>query len=154
MLLASTDWLTQSINFLWLILIVVTVAIELMTTDLTSIWFAAGALTALLLSLLGVENPAIQIIVFLAVSVGLLLTVGRWAKKIVGKTTIPTNIDAVIGKEIQIIKSASQFEFGEGKYQGLIWTISCRGNESIEVGEVGVIVAVEGNKLVVERKTK
>ncbi|MFA6738854.1 MAG: NfeD family protein [Bacilli bacterium] len=152
MLLASIEWLTQSINILWLILIVVTVAIELMTTDLTSIWFAAGALVALLLSLLGVQNPAIQIIVFLAVSIGLLLTVGRWAKKIIGKNTIPTNIDAVIGKEILIIKGASQFEYGEGKYQGLIWTISCRGTDSIEAGDTAVIVAVDGNKLVVERK--
>ena len=152
MLLASIEWLTQSINILWLILIVVTVAIELMTTDLTSIWFAAGALVALLLSLLGVQNPAIQIIVFLAVSIGLLLTVGRWAKKIIGKNTIPTNIDAVIGKEILIIKGASQFEYGEGKYQVLIWTISCRGTESIDAGDTGVIIAVDGNKLVVERK--
>lgn len=152
MLLASIEWLTQSINILWLILIVVTVAIELMTADLTSIWFAAGALVALLLSLLGVQNPAIQIIVFLAVSIGLLLTVGRWAKKIIGKNTIPTNIDAVIGKEILIIKGASQFEYGEGKYQGLIWTISCRGTDSIEAGDTAVIVAVDGNKLVVERK--
>lgn len=154
MLFASAEWLTQSINILWLILIIVTVAIELMTTDLTSIWFAAGALIALLLSLLGVENPAIQIVVFLAISIGLLLTVGRWARRVIGKTTVATNIDAVIGKEIQILKGVTQFEHGEGKYQGLIWTISCRGNGTIEANETGVIIAVDGNKLVVERKTK
>lgn len=151
-MIQAIGWFTDSVNMIWIILIVVTVAIELMTVDLTSIWFAIGALVALLLSLLGVNNPVIQIIVFLVVSITLLVTIGKWSRKLMGKNKVATNIDAAIGKEIFIIKGANQFEYGEGKYQGLTWTVACKDKKSISAGQIGIIIEVEGNKLIVEPK--
>ena len=54
-------------QILWLVLLIIFAASEAVTVGLTSIWFAAGALVALLAALLG--GPMwVQITLFLAVS--------------------------------------------------------------------------------------
>ena len=51
----------------WLILFIVLLVIEIITLGLTTIWFAGGALTAFVLSMLEVP-PTVQWAVFCAVS--------------------------------------------------------------------------------------
>ena len=51
----------------WLIIFIVLIVIELLTMGLTTIWFAGGALAALLMSVLGVGMP-VQVVVFIIVS--------------------------------------------------------------------------------------
>ena len=52
----------------WLIIFIVLIVIELLTMGLTTIWFAGGALAALLMSVLGFGMP-VQVVVFIIVSV-------------------------------------------------------------------------------------
>ena len=60
------------IPIIWLVILAVLVVIEIITLGLTTIWFAGGALAALVVSLLG--GPVwLQILLFLAVSVVLLV---------------------------------------------------------------------------------
>ena len=59
--------LTFSLPVMWLIILVVLALAEAATINLVSIWFAAGALTALLISLF-CQNWWIQLVVFLLVS--------------------------------------------------------------------------------------
>ena len=59
--------LTFSLPVMWLIILVVLALAEAATINLVSIWFAAGALTALLISLF-CQNFWIQLVVFLLVS--------------------------------------------------------------------------------------
>ena len=59
--------LTFSLPVMWLIILVVLALAEAATINLVSIWFAAGALTALLVSLF-CQNFWIQLVVFLLVS--------------------------------------------------------------------------------------
>ena len=56
----------------WLIIFIVLIVIELLTMGLTTIWFAGGALAALLMSVLGFGMP-VQVVVFIIVSVLLLV---------------------------------------------------------------------------------
>ena len=56
----------------WLILFIVFLVIEIATMGLTTIWFAGGALIAMLAAFVGFEWP-VQLIVFLLVSIGLLI---------------------------------------------------------------------------------
>ena len=59
------------IPIIWLVILAVLVVIEIITLGLTTIWFAGGALVALVVSLLG--GPVwLQILLFLGVSVVLL----------------------------------------------------------------------------------
>ena len=56
---------------IWLALMVVFLAAEAATVSLVSLWFAAGSLAAMVVSLIGVSLAA-QLVVFLLVSVLLL----------------------------------------------------------------------------------
>ena len=68
--------------YVWIILLALAVIIEIATTDLTSIWFAAGALFALILNLF-VEDKLIwvQIIVFASVSIAAMFIIKPLIKK-------------------------------------------------------------------------
>ena len=81
---------------LWVILLVGFVIGELVTVSLTSIWFAAGSLIALLAAAIGL-NPVVQIIVFLLVSLCMLAATRPWANKYINSRTQSTNADRIIG---------------------------------------------------------
>lgn len=141
-----------TIGIIWGILIVATIIIELATEEMDCIWFTAGAVVALILSLCGVDSVLIQIAAFVVVSCALLFTVGRWARKMLQQKNIPTNIDAAIGKEVVVIKDADHLNYGEGKYNGLTWTITCIEGKTVQAGDIAIIREVVGNKLYVEKK--
>ena len=74
----------------WLVLLLLFSLGEALTVGLTSIWFAAGALAALVCALLG--GPIwLQIGLFLVVSVLCLLAVRPLAKKFINNKVQPTN---------------------------------------------------------------
>ena len=58
---------TVSISVIWLVIAIICLIIEAVTVGLTTVWFAAGAVVSLILSLFDVGIP-VQIVVFLVVS--------------------------------------------------------------------------------------
>ena len=145
--------LTDPMSIVWFVIIVATIIIEILTVDLTTIWFTVGAIISLILAAFNVP-VIIQIIVFLVVSIVLIATVGKWTRRFFNKKTTPTNISEAIGQEIVILKDADEFHYGEGKYRGLFWTIAVEHGESVKVGDVAVVEKVDGNKLVVKKASK
>ena len=79
----------------WAILIVVAIIVELSTVTLTSIWFAIGAVVALLLAIFDV-GPLWQVLSFIVISALLLLATRPLAKKLNEKDVIKTNSDKII----------------------------------------------------------
>ena len=65
---------------------------------------------------------------------------------------ISTNSDALIGKEILILDSANEFDKGSGVINDVIWTVICQAGVSVEKGKHAIIIAIDGNKLVVKNK--
>lgn len=145
-ILESTDYTI----WVWLILILATLALEIMTVDLISIWFSLGALVALILSVLSVPIPW-QIAAFIIVSVLLLATVGQWSRKVLRNRTINTNVDSLIGQEIIILKRADYLTRGEGKIRDVVWTVVCEKGDSVEEGDIAIIQRIDGNKLFVKK---
>ena len=86
----------------WLGILIVLVIIELATLGLTTIWFAGGALIAFIASLLG-ASIAVQVVLFLAVSVVLLFFTRPLAMKYVNKNRIKTNVDSLIGQKAIVL---------------------------------------------------
>lgn len=143
----------SAINIIWIALIVATIVIELSTEELDCIWFTVGAIVALICSLCGLESIAIQVTIFVVVSGILLFTVGRWARaKFNDHTGEPTNIDAAVGQEIIVIKDADHLNYGEGKYAGLIYTLTCREGDSVKAGDIAIVTEISGNKFYVKKK--
>ncbi|MBR5128007.1 MAG: NfeD family protein [Roseburia sp.] len=128
-------------TILWLILIVAFVVIEMVTVGLTAIWFAGGALVALLVQLLG-WNIYGQIIIFIAVS-AILLTVTRpWALKYFKPRLVKTNYESVVGENVCLTETVDNMKgTGRAIYKGQEWT--ARAYKSDAVFEAGTIVSVK-----------
>ena len=94
--------ITVSMTIIWLALAVVFLAVEAATVGLTTIWFAAGALIALILSLLDFPIAA-QVIVFLAVSLFLLVFTRKIFVEKLKTGSESTNADALIGEIAEVI---------------------------------------------------
>ena len=119
---------------------------------LTCIWFAAGALAALVMAMAGV-NPVVQFLVFLVVSILLLAATRPWARKYVNAKMQRTNADSLIGENIRISERVSNMDqTGMAVVHGQEWTVRTRNdNEIIEPGEEAKILAISGVKLIVEK---
>lgn len=136
----------------WLVLAIVFAALELATVGLVSIWFAAGAFVALLVAVLH-GNLILQVIVFLAVSIVLLVSTRSWAKKYLNSKIQKTNVDSVIGEKTRLTERVSNLDqTGKAVVLGQEWTArAAHDNEIIEQGELVEVVAVSGVKLIVKR---
>ena len=136
----------------WLVLAIVFAAVELATVGLVSIWFAAGAFAALLVAVLH-GNLILQVIVFLAVSIVLLVSTRSWAKKYLNSKIQKTNVDSVIGEKTRLTERVSNLDqTGKAVVLGQEWTVrAAHDNEIIEQGELVEVVAVSGVKLIVKR---
>lgn len=134
---------------IWLALAVIFLVIEGITVGLTTIWFAAGAFIALLLSLLNAPIW-LQILVFFVVSVCLLVFTRKIFVEKLHTGAEKTNVDALINKEGIVTADISPFAPGQAKVNGQIWTAVGPDEETvIPVGTQVRIVAIEGVKLIV-----
>ncbi len=137
---------------LWLILIVVFIVAELISVGLTSIWFAAGALAALIAAIFG-GGPALQFLLFLVVSCGLLAATRPWAKKFINAHTQRTNADRLVGEEIRIAEQVSNMDqTGSAIVHGQEWMVRAEDDrETFGQGEPARVVRISGVKLIVEK---
>lgn len=137
--------------FLWLAFMVIFLAAEIITVGLTSIWFAGGALVALIAAMAGI-SPVIQVVLFLAVSILLLIFTRPFALKYVKPHNVKTNYEELIGKEVQITQRIDNRE-GTGKavFNGQEWTARSITDETVwEAGAVAHVAEIKGVKLLVK----
>ena len=133
---------------IWFILFLVLVFIELITVNLVTIWFAIGALAAIITGLI-TTSVIIQVIIFIIVSAIALLLTKPIVKKLRKRNIIPTNLDRVIGKEGIVTKDISKDSYGEVKVSGTIWT--AMSTKRIKKDEKVKVLKIEGVKLLVEK---
>ena len=136
---------------IWFIVFLIMLVIEIVTVNLVSIWFAIGALAAMLTAYF-TESIVIQIVVFIVVSILTLIITKPLVKKFKGFDITPTNSDRVIGKVGEVIKKIDTNKYGEVKVFDSIWT--AKSDNKIDVGEKVKILSIEGVKLIVEKEDK
>jgi len=136
--------------WVWLAVVIVCVVVELMTTSLTTIWFAFSGVLMIFLAKTGLALQW-QIIIFLAVASALMfLTRPLIMKKI--KTT-KTNINALENQEVLVTKAVSKFQKGEAKTKnGVIWNCVSENEEEIAKGSTALVTKVDGNTLIIKAK--
>lgn len=134
--------------WIYLGVMIVSIIIEVSTTDLTSFWFAIGALGALIAELC--HAPLwLSLTIFSIVSVICIIFLRPIVKKKFDTATIPTNVDNAIGKVVMVCSKITPDFPGEVKFEGIIWTAVSE-TKTFDVNEKVKIVKVEGNKLFVE----
>lgn len=136
---------------IWLVMFVILLAIEIATMGLTTIWFAGGALVAMLAASLGFE-VYVQIPLFLIISVVLLLFTRPFAMKCFNKERIKTNSESLIGETAIITEGINNLKgCGKAVVNGQEWTARTE-EDSVELAKdtTVTIVAIQGVKLIVK----
>lgn len=137
----------------WLVLFALLLVIEVITMGLTTIWFAGGAIAAMVVCILG-GNIWIQCAVFLAVSFVLLLFTRPFAVRYINHKHERTNVDGLIGQSAYVTAKIDNLQStGKAQVRGQEWTArSADDRQTIDKGSTVQIVAIEGVKLIVKEK--
>ena len=143
----------KEMTLFWLIAMIALFVAEAATVNLMTLWFAFGALAALITSLLG-GQLWLQIVVFIAVTIITLIPTRRLAKKYFSKNHHQaTNSDIVIGKDCIVVEEIDNLlSVGAVKCLGKEWTARSEDGKKIALGETVTAVAIDGVKLIVRRK--
>ena len=113
---------------------------------LVSIWFAAGALVAMIISMLGGELW-LQIIAFCVVSGALLAGLWPFIRKFLNPHLTKTNVDSVIGTEGIVTADIDNLNaLGQVKLGGMEWTARSTSGDKISAGTRIRVDRIEGVK--------
>ena len=139
----------------WLGIFVLALIIEGLSSELFSVWFAFGSLVALIVSLIPGVAWWVQLIVFTVVSVATLCALRPILMRFMKQNAMNSNVDSLIHKKGKMTKGCDEFNHGEVKVSGVLWTaIAQEPTNPIESNTVVEIVAIDGNKLIVKPITK
>lgn len=135
---------------MWLGILAVLLVIEGLTTALTTIWFAGGALIAAIAAGLGLGIVP-QLLLFFCVSLVLLLFTRPAALKLMNKGTEKTNVEGLLGKSAVVIQQIDNLaQTGQVRINDIEWMARTSDDSiTIPVGTVVVIEAVHGVRLIV-----
>lgn len=143
---------TLGAAWIWLILIVILIVIELATLGLTTVWFAVGAIAALVTCALGMNGLG-QVIVFLAVSFILVILVRPIAQGRFNRNREKTNVGSLIGKTGVVSEAIDNMRsVGHVSVNGMEWLARTMDDgDRIEAGTLVTIAEISGVKLIVKR---
>ena len=136
-------------QILWLVAFAVFLLVEAGTITLVSIWFAAGALAALVTSWLGGEIWLL-VVLFLAVSCAALACLRPLIRKFVAPKITPTNADSLIGTMAILSADVDNLK-GEGTVvlRGVEWSARSTSGDPIPAGATVQIDKIEGVRVYV-----
>ena len=138
--------------FVWLVIAVVLGIFESATVALVSIWFAIGAVAAMVPAYFNAPFW-VQILVFILVSALCFVFTRPFFKKIIRVNKQPTNVDRLVGQEGVATDDIENIECrGKVFISGLTWSARSETGELIPQGAVVTVKKIEGATLVVKRK--
>ncbi|MBQ8580073.1 MAG: NfeD family protein [Oscillospiraceae bacterium] len=138
-------------TILWLVAFLVLLVVEAACPfHLVSIWFAVGALSAMIVALLS-GAVWLQVLVFFVVSCGLLVALLPLVRKFVTPKIVKTNIDSVIGSRGYVTADIDNLSAtGKVKLGGMEWTARSESGEKIPAGTLVQVQRIEGVKAFVQ----
>ena len=139
----------------WLILLAVLLVIEAITTGLTTVWFAGGALFAALASNFG-AGLVVQLVLFLGVSLVLLIFTRPLAVRYMSRDLEKTNVNSLTGKRAVVTQKIDNLaQSGQVKIGDIEWTARTS-QDGITIPEKAIVEidAVTGVKLIVHEYGK
>ena len=136
-------------SIIWLVLMVVFLIAEALTVSMISLWFAAGAVVALLLSLLHLQIW-LQVLLFFLVSGALLACLRPLFRRHVTPKLTPTNVDAIVGTRCMVTAEIDNVcAAGQVKLNGIEWSARSVTGQIIPEGTLVRVERVEGVKVFV-----
>jgi membrane protein implicated in regulation of membrane protease activity len=140
-------------EWIWIIVLVAAIVVEIFTEQMISIWFVPAALVAMVMEFLSVP-PIWQVVAFLILTVAGIIFAKTYLIKKFPLPDHKTNIEAIIGEKCVVTERIDNYAgCGQAKIKGQIW--SARGAHEDDVfdeGEILTVVAIEGVKLICVKK--
>ena len=134
--------------WVWLAVIAISIIIEIITLDLVSVWFAFGAVVRFILSAIEGVGIEWQIAIFVVVSALLIIFVRKYAQKLLFKNmNTKTNVEALEGRKVRLLEDTDFEKNGSVKINDVVWTAISDDGKLIKQGSLVEIVKVDGNKL-------
>ena len=136
---------------LWLVVLLVSIGVEVATLGLTSIWFAGGAVVAVIVA--AFHGPVwLQILLFFAVSLLLLFFTRPIAVRYFNRDRVRTNVESMIGRQAIVTSEIDNLQgIGQVTVGGQEWSARTEADGmNLQPGTVVDIVAVNGVKLIVK----
>ncbi len=134
--------------YFWVSMIILLTIIEVCSINLTTIWFVASALVALIVSMF-CDSVFIQVGIFVVLGVLLLITTKPILKKFMNVEKVKTNLDRVIGMKGVVTEKIMPLKYGEVKVDGKKWTAFS--DEELNEDDVVKILSIDGVKLKVQK---
>lgn len=133
----------------WLAIAILFGIIEAATLGLTSIWFALGALGAMVVAML--HGPLwLQILAFVVISAVTLVLTRDIAKQYFNRSRQPTNADRIIDTEALVLEDVDNMHAtGTIRVGGAVWTARSRDGEFIPHDSTVRVVDIDGVKAIV-----
>lgn len=144
-----------SMSAFWLIAMVLLLIIEMIVPGIVSIFFAFGALAALIAAL--IHAPMwLQLAWFFVVSILTLILTRPFVKKYVNSRVTPTNADMAVGRDAIVTEAIDNLHAkGAVMLDGKTWTARTeKDTEIIVAGETVRILRIQGVKLIVGSKAE
>ena len=133
----------------WFALTVILLIAEAATVTVISLWFAAGALAAMVTALLG-AGLWVQAVVFVLVSAAALTALRPLVRKHLTPKLTATNIDSVIGSVGIVTGTIDNLTAtGQVKLNGMEWSARSTSGNTLEVGTKVRVDKIEGVKVFV-----
>lgn len=137
---------------IWLALFVAMLAVEALGPALVSVWFAFGAIVALIVSFIPGVAWWVEVVIFVVISLATLLALRPVLRRYFKRNNYNTNIDSFTGKRGYVIEDIEYLKPGAVKIGDVSWTaIPVDKDAKILENEVIEVVAVNGNKLIVKK---
>lgn len=129
---------------LWAVVLVASVIAEAVTLQLVTIWFAAGAIAAMIAA--GMGMPLLtQAILFTVISALLLCATRPLIRKIKVKDVLPTNADGEVGKLAVVTERISNEDnTGRVRIGGVNWKARSFDGSTFPIGENVCVEKISG----------
>ena len=133
--------------WIWLGIVISLALIEILTVNLTTIWFVASGLISLVISLF-IDYYLFQFSVFVIGGFLLMIFTRSYLLDKLNMKNVRTNLDRVIGMTGIVTEAIAKYKSGEVKVDGKRWTAVS--NKKIDIDKTVKIKAIEGVKVIVE----
>ncbi len=135
----------------WLIVLIVCLIVESVTTQLVTLWFSAGAAGAMLAAGLR-ASVMVQLVIFLALSIALLLVFRPLLHGVLRTKQDKTNADRIIDQRAVVTQTIdNRAGTGQIRLMGQVWTArSIQDENSFQLGETVIVREISGVKAMVE----
>ena len=132
-------------ELVWLLIGIVLIIVELLSGTFFFIFIGVGALITAACAMLGMHSIPVQIVVFCATSIVLILILRRTAKKLFfGHQDLPPDF---IGQHIKVVKEIPARGEGYVMYRGSHWIAFSDSDQNIPEGNMVEVVDHLGIKL-------